>query len=160
MTSTIDERHADSLQRLRTITSRDPERMPGTPLGESLERLAKAGDMEAAMARYALNSPSRRIWDILFREAVKFRDDWRETPKGFIRDENAEHETPDDLVVWFTEAAESDPDAALSREALLEIGRLSLEEQIREQTEAKVAAGELVRALNEDGEIVFRGPVQ
>ena len=145
------------LKRLQSVVGRDQEATDDTSAGESLRRLARSGDMEAALLLEEINSPQNRIDDLLLAEAIKFDPHWQKLPDGLYRRRTGgAHKTPEDLVVAFLEAAGDDISKVLSQETREKIAEEMVREEIGKRLEAKVQAGEFCRVLNEDGEIVFQ----
>ena len=88
-----------ALKRLRSVISRDREATDDTTTGESLRRLAKQGDMQAALLLEEINRPQNRIDELLLAEAIKFDPHWQKLPDGrYRRRSGGAYKTPEELV--------------------------------------------------------------
>ena len=84
-----------AMKHVLSVTERDEERTSETPIGESLRRLAKKGDMEAALVLEEMDSPGRRIDELLLEAAVEFDPYWEKLADGYYRHrEGGAHKTP------------------------------------------------------------------
>ena len=116
-----------AMKHVLSVTERDEERTSETPIGESLRRLAKKGDMEAALVLEEMDSPMACIRDALLDEALEFDPHWSKLPDGSYRcRQDGAHRTPEALVAAFVDAAGDDLWAIISDETREKIGREAL----------------------------------
>lgn len=92
----------DAMKRVEAVVARDAGRDDKTELGESLERLANAGDRDAAVLLAEIDSPDQKEFWRLFEEAVKADPYWSKKADGrFACKRGALHDTPEKLVAAF-----------------------------------------------------------
>ena len=92
----------DAMKRVEAVVARDTERDDETELGESLERLADAGDRDAAAILAEIDSPDQKEFWRLFDEAVEVNSFWTKTDDGRYRcKKGAVHDTPEKLVTAY-----------------------------------------------------------
>ena len=157
MSDTINDPELKAMSRILSVVGRDADGTPETPIGESLRRLAKKGDMEAALVLEEIDSPMACIRDALLDEALKFDPSWSKLPDGSYRcRQGGAHKTPEALVAAFVDAAGDDLWAVISDETREKIGREALRMELTEALEEKVAVGELRRVVNDDGDLAYQ----
>ena len=91
-----------TLERVKTVVARDADRDDKTTLGQSLERLARQGDRDAAAILAEINGPDQKEFWRLFDAAVEVDPFWHKTDDGRYRCKNgALHDTPEKLVAAY-----------------------------------------------------------
>ena len=92
----------DAMKRVEAVVARDTDRDDETELGESLERLADAGDRDAATILAEIDSPEQREFWRLFDAAVEIDPFWSRSGDGRYRcKKGAVHDTPEKLVAAY-----------------------------------------------------------
>ena len=92
----------DAMKRIEAVVARDAGRDDKTELGESLERLADAGDRDAAAILAEIDSPDQKEFWRLFDEAVEVDAFWTKTDDGrYHCKKGAVHDTPEKLVAAY-----------------------------------------------------------
>ncbi len=146
-----------AMKHVLSVTERDEERTSETPIGESLRRLAKKGDMEAALILDEMDSPGKRIDELLLEAAIEFDPYWEKLADGYYRHrEGGAHKTPEELMVAFVKSAGDDLLAVLPKETKEKILEEALRQEIGTLLDEKVAAGELRRVVNDDGDLAYQ----
>ncbi|MCH8998777.1 MAG: hypothetical protein IID48_11055 [Proteobacteria bacterium] len=91
-----------ALERVKTVVARDADRDDKTTLGQSLERLARQGDRDAAAILAEINGPDQKEFWRLFDAAVEVDPFWHKTDDGRYRcKKGALHDTPEKLVAAY-----------------------------------------------------------
>ena len=94
---------ADAMESVEAVVARDADQDDETELGESLDRLANAGDCDAAALLAEIDSPERREFWRLFEEAVEADPYWSKRDDGrYACKKGALHDTPEKLVAAYT----------------------------------------------------------
>ena len=95
-------RGTGAMERVEAVAARDADQDDKTPLGESLDRLADAGDRDAAVLLAEIDSPEQREFWRLFDAAVEIDPFWSRTGDGRYRcKKGAVHDTPEKLVAAY-----------------------------------------------------------
>ena len=156
MSDTTNDPELKAMKHVLAVVERDEESTPDTPMGESLRRLAKHGDMEAALILDEMDSPGKRIDELLLDAAVEFDPYWEKLADGHYRHrEGGAHKTPEELIAAFVKSAGDDLLAVLSEETKEKILEEALRQEIGTLLDEKVAAGELRRVVNDDGDLAY-----
>lgn len=91
-----------AMERVEAVVARDADRGDETELGESLERLARQGDRDAAAILAEIDGPDQKEFWRLFDEAVEIDPFWSKTDDGCYRcKKGAVHDTPEKLVAAY-----------------------------------------------------------
>lgn len=91
-----------AMQRVETVADRDADRNDKTTLGQSLERLARQGDRDAAAILAEIDSPDQKEFWRIFDAAVEVDPFWHKTDDGRYRcKKGAVHDTPEKLVAAY-----------------------------------------------------------
>ncbi len=125
--------------------------------GEALAIRAREGDEQAAALVDQFNSPEARLRELLLEKAVEVDPFWTRDEDGDYRVRaGATHTTPEELVAAYV-LNRGDRIADDVPPDLLEyFGQREIERQVGEELERRVAAGELVEGVGEDGKPVYR----
>ncbi len=157
MSDTTNDPELKAMKHVLSVVERDEEGTPDTPMGESLRRLAKHGDMEAALILDEMDSPGKRIDELLLEAAIEFDPYWEKLADGHYQyREGGAHKTPEELIVAFVKSAGDDLLAMLSKETKEKIAEEALLQEIGAVLDEKVATGELRRVVNDDGDLAYQ----
>lgn len=148
---------AATMGRIPEVLERDGELTDETSLTESLARLAAAGDEQAQLLLEQLGGPEARLKAAILDLAIDHDPLWERLPDGRFRPlPGAAHKTPEALTAAFVEVQGARLLELLPEDLVGAFGRWIVEQEVEVELERRVAAGELVRAVDADGEVVYR----